>query len=435
MEGISIVQIDGVINRRERFFRDSDNYDYEKLVTSKIINSETFRNYFPWLSKFLNENFVENIFGKKHHFRSFQKEIETENIFGWTQLNEILTSNTLEFPRLFLVKDKQKVDPNLYCKNISFSRSGNKTRIDFVSIQKLVKNGNTLVVNRVDELNKSIAQICEQLSVFFSVDVHSNLYVSSGQSEGFGLHWDDHDVIILQLDGKKEWKMGGFTRINPLFRDTILPKTPDNNSISKPFFISEGDLLYIPRGMWHTAKSIGKPSMHLTFTISTLTGLDFMHWILDETLESNLIRSNIPIFSTQQEKTNFVENLKSIIAKEINHKKLEKFILNKKLKINQRPFFSMPFSINSDMKLASDTKLKFIGLNLFKESSNTEIIKYYFSNKILKINPSYEKLIDYIVISEYFYPKGLNEQLSGVSAKERDNIIYTLLEEGFIGIL
>lgn len=49
--------------------------------------------------------------------------------------------------------------------------------------------------------------------------MQANLYASWSVTEGFGVHWDDHDTVVIQLDGAKRWWIYGTTRPFPLYRD------------------------------------------------------------------------------------------------------------------------------------------------------------------------------------------------------------------------
>jgi ribosomal protein L16 Arg81 hydroxylase len=107
-------------------------------------------------------------------------------------------------------------------------------------------------------------------------DVHFNSYLSP-DGEGFGLHFDNHAVWILQLEGAKRWR---FTP-EPAMADppVNLSMPPDRDRLPMPWGVIErpaesafaevvlapGDALYLPAGCWHTAKAEGY-SLALTLT-------------------------------------------------------------------------------------------------------------------------------------------------------------------------
>ncbi|MGH3831563.1 MAG: JmjC domain-containing protein [Pseudonocardiaceae bacterium] len=40
--------------------------------------------------------------------------------------------------------------------------------------------------------------------------------MTTQNTAGFDLHWDDHDVIVVQLAGSKMWEVRGTSRPAPL---------------------------------------------------------------------------------------------------------------------------------------------------------------------------------------------------------------------------
>lgn len=94
------------------------------------------------------------------------------------------------------------------------------------------------------------------------------------------MHNDDHDVIILQLDGRKEWT---FLK-NPVsgkatvwdFRD------PTAAEHRESIVASAGDVLYIPKGTWHNVISLNERSLHLTVSVVYPTIADFLMWCIDQ---------------------------------------------------------------------------------------------------------------------------------------------------------
>jgi ribosomal protein L16 Arg81 hydroxylase len=39
-----------------------------------------------------------------------------------------------------------------------------------------------------------------------SARLTANAYISFGDMSGFGVHNDDHDVLVVQIDGRKKWR-------------------------------------------------------------------------------------------------------------------------------------------------------------------------------------------------------------------------------------
>ncbi|MFF4948665.1 JmjC domain-containing protein [Streptomyces chattanoogensis] len=49
----------------------------------------------------------------------------------------------------------------------------------------------------MEELHPGIEDLANKLERHFRTDVQINLYASWTSTEGFRVHWDDHDAVIL----------------------------------------------------------------------------------------------------------------------------------------------------------------------------------------------------------------------------------------------
>ncbi|MBI1196711.1 MAG: hypothetical protein GC203_02490 [Phenylobacterium sp.] len=83
------------------------------------------------------------------------------------------------------------------------------------------------------------------------------------------VHYDDHDLIVVQLFGEKRWYVS--TAVSPLFNawkgvDGNPPQLGEHEVIE----MRPGDRLYLPRGTAHTVDS-DHESVHLAFGFTPLT--------------------------------------------------------------------------------------------------------------------------------------------------------------------
>jgi hypothetical protein len=108
--------------------------------------------------------------------------------------------------------------------------------------------------------------------------VRANLYCTPANSRGFDLHFDTHEVFVLQLLGKKQWQIFEPTTALPL---DFVPargggKTSQDideaevGSLVLEELLKPGDCLYLPRGFVHQAESRDEPSVHLTIGVHML---------------------------------------------------------------------------------------------------------------------------------------------------------------------
>jgi Cupin superfamily protein len=136
-------------------------------------------------------------------------------------------------------------------------------------IAKEYSGGTTLIMNALENRHLPIARFVRELELFFGFHVSAAAYVTPTGASAFGVHFDTHDVVIAQVEGRK---------LYDLFEDAEVPRLPlrrqqyevKNVERLTPIGTVEmkpGDVLYIPRGIIHVAKTSVHHSLHLTFSL------------------------------------------------------------------------------------------------------------------------------------------------------------------------
>ncbi|MFJ1755389.1 JmjC domain-containing protein [Kitasatospora sp. NPDC088134] len=147
-------------------------------------------------------------------------------LMSWDDLNAILTRHRFEPPRFRLATNGEQVPAHTYSRPITTRRSTVWYQLQPSELHQRLAEGATLVLDAVDELHAGIGALAGQLERWLRTGVQVNLYASWTGTEGFGVHWDDHDVVVVQLDGAKRWRIYGPTRALPMHRDVETPEPP-----------------------------------------------------------------------------------------------------------------------------------------------------------------------------------------------------------------
>lgn len=83
------------------------------------------------------------------------------------------------------------------------------------------------------------------------------------------VHYDDHDLIVVQLEGTKRWYVA--TRPSELFNTWRgVSGNPPDLGAHQVLDLAPGDLMYLPRGTFHTVDS-DTESVHLAIGFTPLT--------------------------------------------------------------------------------------------------------------------------------------------------------------------
>jgi ribosomal protein L16 Arg81 hydroxylase len=140
-----------------------------------------------------------------------------------------------------------------------------------------MREGVTAVLEAVNELSPSVAELTEFLGGQLGARSAANAYISFGKISGFGVHNDDHDVVVLQLEGRKLWQF--FRAPTHSGKATVR----DATSVSQAdhgdeVIVSAGDVMFIPKGTWHNVVALNEKSLHLTVSLVYPTMGDFITW-------------------------------------------------------------------------------------------------------------------------------------------------------------
>ncbi|MFB7089457.1 cupin domain-containing protein [Streptomyces sp. NPDC056296] len=263
----------------------------------------------------LGEDFLAQVYGRTYrHFPGDPGRFS--GVLGWDDLNSLLTHHRLEPPRLRLSTGGEALPQHAYSTPVTTRRSTVWHRLKPADLHRRLAEGATLVLDAIDELHSGVGHLAQQLERHLRTGVQVNAYASWTPEEGFGVHWDDHDVLALQLDGVKKWRIYGPTRQAPLHRDTDIPEPPPDEPMVE-LVVQAGDMLYLPRGWWHAvAASEGVHSLHLTCGMQPTTGADLLQWLSEDLRREQSVRSDLPRFGSEEEKAEFVRSLGDLVLKE-----------------------------------------------------------------------------------------------------------------------
>ena len=265
-------------------------------------------------------------------------------LLSYDDLNQIMATQRLEAPRLRLSADGEVVPQHRYAQPRVTRRHVVWSQIQPTDLHKRLAEGASLVIDAIDEIHPPIGELAAEIERTLRTGVQVNAYASWTPTEGFGVHWDDHDVIVIQVDGAKRWRIYGPTRLHPTYRDVTAPEQPDGDPVDE-FVLEPGDLLYLPRGHWHgVSASEGVASLHLTFGLQTTTGADLIGFLADELREDELVRADLPQFADSATQTDYIEHLRKLLDALLDDPELlGRYFTHRDVTDPGRPTASLPF--------------------------------------------------------------------------------------------
>lgn len=149
--------------------------------------------------------------------------------------------------------------------------------IDRGAVLDNFRNGATIVLPQLHFADGKLYTFCLALEREFGARIQSNIYLTPSNAHGFGIHYDDHDVFVLQISGRKKWEIYGQRDGLPFKGENFRKDHDDPGELQETFVLEPGQCLYVPRGLAHRALTEGdEASLHITVGILVQTWAEFM---------------------------------------------------------------------------------------------------------------------------------------------------------------
>lgn len=268
--------------------------------------------------------------------------------YSWDALNNALEQHRFDAKRLKLFKSGKKIEPERYLTDRGVIGS---------RLISELSNGATLIFNQCEETWEPLRDLCIDLEFLFHTRVTVNLYAGWRHDNGFDVHWDDHDTIILQVYGRKRWQFWNPTRLHPFKSDVVDSSTKPSEEPFWDEILEPGGLFSIPRGYWHVAYPLDEPCMHLTVTVRNPTGIDLLHWLVDEMKSSELSRMALPVTAEAARKDDWLRGVHADLCALWDDTLLDRFIADRDANTLPRPRLSLPADPDPRQNNIRDTTL------------------------------------------------------------------------------
>lgn len=194
-------------------------------------------------------------------------------LLPWSALNALFSINRFAPNQIRVLRASTEVQPSMYRDPADWSR----LKVD--ALQTVAAQGLSVVVNDIHTLVPAIAALSAMTERHLRGLASVNAYISFRQSGAFRPHWDGHDVLILQIHGRKRWRSYGMGEDRPTDGHTFA-RSEDAGPVQWEEVLQPGDLLYLPRGEVHAADvEPGSTSVHLTLAIVPPRGNDVLRWL------------------------------------------------------------------------------------------------------------------------------------------------------------
>jgi len=340
-------------------------------------------------------------------------------------------------------------------------------------------NGSSIRMINPQYFNQTVWKLCSTLQDHFQCMVGANVYLTPPGTQGFAPHWDDVEVFMLQLEGKKHWRLYEPADKLPRFSSHNMSQEDLGTPILETD-LEAGDLLYLPRGTIHQGNCLESDhSLHITISAYQLNSwTDLLEKLLPAALtvassRDKEFREGLPRNYLQhlgavsgenesEERTSFLKKVEKLMGKLFKHAPVDGCVdqMGKKLMYDALPpcleLHEKARTVHGDgekwnsknkcvvnrVEFDPDTRVRLIrstALRLVQEDE--EIIKVYYSTENtreyheveeqwLEVDADIAPGIDYLINT---YPEWSKvEELPIEDLEARMRVVSDLWEKGIL---
>jgi ribosomal protein L16 Arg81 hydroxylase len=213
------------------------------------------------------------------------------DLFSNAAVDELVSERGLRTPFLRMAKDGATLPERSFTSGGGIG-AGVSDQLSDDRLLRQFADGATMVLQGLHRTWQPVIAFSQDLAADLGHPVQVNAYVTPAQNTGFSDHYDVHDVFVLQVEGRKHWRIRPPVHPLPL-RDqpwTDRRAAVEQAATREPLvdaILEPGDCLYLPRGFLHSATALGAVSTHLTIGVHPWT----RHHLADEVLRLALSRA------------------------------------------------------------------------------------------------------------------------------------------------
>ncbi|XP_062486775.1 ribosomal oxygenase 1 [Pezoporus occidentalis] len=342
------------------------------------------------------------------------------------------------------------------------------------------QNGCSLRLLSPQTFSDTVWHFLSILQEHFGSMVGANTYLTPPGTQGFAPHYDDIEAFVLQLEGKKHWRV-----YSPRVDAEVLPQFSSANltqaELGEPVLetvLEAGDLLYFPRGFVHQGDCL--PDAHsLHITVSSYQRNSWgdllekllpaaLHMALEEDVE---FRQGLPMDylgymgvansdKVDARRTAFMEKIQSLIKKLVDYAPIDAAVdqraksflhdclppvLTQSEKLQSMYGFPARWQdggpCNVDILITKDTEVRLLHHGIIRLCNEEAGVMLYYTTensrvyhkeepKFLELGPEYVDSIEFLLSS---YPNHISvDALPCETLEDKISLATLLFEKGIL---
>jgi ribosomal protein L16 Arg81 hydroxylase len=235
-----------------------------------------------------------------------------DSLLTRTAVETVIASGGVRYPAVQLTRDGRYIPPEAFTQKVE----GLAGALDQDRLAALYRTGATISMPYFHLAWKPLADFAAAIEAELDHPVQTNVYVTPGGCQGFGPHYDTHEVFVLQIAGHKRWRVHAPPaplphNTQPFSAQPLLP-TPQVFEVD----LNPRDQLYLPRGFVHSTATSRASSLHVTLGVTVFTWVELLaEWFQASKMYPRYRRALPPGFANDPAiRQRLKEDLPKIIA-------------------------------------------------------------------------------------------------------------------------
>jgi len=234
-----------------------------------------------------------------------------ESLLPWHDIETMISMRS--FDDMQVMQSGMPLPPQLY------------TATDMSDFHDILAQGASVVLRQIQLNIPQIQWLATAIERQMGFTVGVNAYLSFSRGGAFKPHWDKHDVLVVQLHGRKAWRLWDGKFKNPI-ESSSNAKYEISDAHSEELELSPGDALYIPRGEAHAASVSAGASVHLTFGLDCLNGVDVLQQLNHAVGQDEFLRANLPPQAAEAQLRDYEAELKARLHRLVDALDIAEFL-------------------------------------------------------------------------------------------------------------
>lgn len=228
------------------------------------------------------DDFFSNYWGKRHLHIERNDPTYHHDVLTFDAVDDYLARNDLRYPYIRLVKAGRELPLDNYAHNRTFGENVFQGNLDADALFREYRDGATMCMQLQHLALPTLGTFIRLVESYFGYRTQATVFLTPRDSHGFTRHFDSHDFFTMGINGEKTWRIYSAKAEFPLPRTEFLDSDVDiPDAVEREFKVRAGDTLYVPRGVYHDARSENGTSMQISVGIFPYYWCDVLHQLID----------------------------------------------------------------------------------------------------------------------------------------------------------